>query len=84
MQRLIVSAQALGAFVKEQRKKRKLTQRQLGEQMGIDQATISNVEKGAPGVRLSTILSLLSVLESDLVLQTRDSIKEDKNPEDTW
>ena len=81
MQRKIVSAQTFGAFVRDERKKRGLTQDSLGKLVGVDKATVSYIERGKPGVRLSTIFLLLAALEIDLFVEPRVS---EQHSKDTW
>lgn len=87
MFRKISSAQVLGTVIKDERKKRHLTQGKLGKLVGVDKATVSYIENGKPGVRLSTILQIVSALNIELVTQTRNG---DNQPEikesvkDTW
>ena len=81
MQRKIISAQLFGAVVKDERKKRGLSQDSLGKLVGVDKATVSYIERGKPGVRLSTILLLLAALEIDLFAQSR---KAEQEPKDAW
>jgi len=54
MLRLITTPRALGAVIKDERKKLGLTQGQLGRQIGMNQTTISLIEKGKPSVQLKT------------------------------
>ena len=81
MQRRIFSAQSLGAIIKDERKKKHFSQETLGKMVGIDKTTISYIENGKPGVRLSTILLLVSALDIDLVAQPR---KTDNQSKDSW
>jgi HTH-type transcriptional regulator/antitoxin HipB len=67
----IASPQTLGTVIKDERKKKGLSQENLGKMVGVDQTTVSYIENGKPGVRLSTILLLLAALELDLLIQPR-------------
>jgi transcriptional regulator with XRE-family HTH domain len=73
MQRRITSAQTFGTIIKDERKKKNFSQDALGKLVGVDKATVSYIENGKPGVRLSTILLLLSALEMDLITQPKKS-----------
>jgi transcriptional regulator with XRE-family HTH domain len=81
MQRKIISAQSLGAIIKDERKKKHISQDILGKMVGLDKATVSYIENGKTGVRLSTILQLMSALNIDLVAQPK---KTDIQSKDSW
>ncbi len=81
MQRKIISAQSLGAIIKDERKKIHISQDILGKMVGLDKATVSYIENGKTGVRLSTILQLMSALNIDLVAQPK---KTDIQSKDSW
>lgn len=61
----------LGAILRRERKAQGLSQGALGERIGLRQATISKLEAGEPGPRLSTLLDALSALGLQLVLEPR-------------
>ena len=61
----------LGNALKRFRRHKKLTQRELGEKVGIRQATISSIEKGEPGTSLRTLALLLYALDLELVVKKR-------------
>ena len=52
----------LGTIIKETRKKRKLTQEQLGELLGVKKAQISKLENNTKDFRIGTILRALKAL----------------------
>ncbi|GJL64563.1 MAG: hypothetical protein NPIRA04_32170 [Nitrospirales bacterium] len=52
----------IGNLVRRARKKRGLSQAQLGEKAGLRQATISQIETGNPATTLETILAVLAAL----------------------
>lgn len=66
MYRFITSPQALGALIRDERKKQGLTQSALGKMTGLNQTTLSLIEKGKPSVQLQTILVLLAALKLHL------------------
>lgn len=72
----IVSPQALGTAINDERKKKGLSQENLGKMVGVDQTTVSYIENGKAGVRLSTILLLLAALELDLFVQPRTAAQQ--------
>lgn len=81
MQRKITSAQMLGATIKDERKKKHFSQEVLGKLVGVDKATVSYIENGKPGVRLSTLLLLLSALDIELITQPK---KTELQSKDAW
>ncbi len=60
----------LGENIRLARLRRKFTAKSLAERAGISVSTMSNVEKGEPGVSIGTYLQVLSVLQlaEDLLL----------------
>lgn len=62
------SARDLGAIIKQERKKRGLSQAALAKKAGVHQPKISSVEKGAPGVRVGLILQILRTLDLELAV----------------
>jgi len=83
MYRLITSAQSLGALVRDERKKQGLTQGDLGKMTGLNQTTLSLIEKGKPSVQLQTILVLLAALGLNLQVGPREQQTTLQN-EDRW
>lgn len=53
----------LGENIRLARLRRKLSAQSLAERAGIAVSTMSNVEKGMPGVSIGTYLQVLSVLQ---------------------
>lgn len=83
MMQKILSPEGLGAALRSERKKRKLSQTTVGKAVGVDQPTVSKVEKGNPGTELGTLFRLLAALELELVIQPRQ--KSAKDPKgDIW
>ena len=71
MTRSIRTAKQLGALVREERKRRQLTQQELADLVGIGQKTISAIENGNEGATLETVFRLLSVLQLEIALSPR-------------
>lgn len=75
MFRLVTSAQSLGSVIRDERKKQGLTQIVLGEMTGLNQTTISLIEKGKPTVQLQTLLHLLAALNLKLQIGNQEQIE---------
>ncbi|MCP3476106.1 helix-turn-helix domain-containing protein [Bradyrhizobium sp. CCGUVB1N3] len=63
--------QQIGNLVRRARKKRDLSQTQLGDRAGVRQETISLIETGNPAARLETILAVLAALDLEFRIVTR-------------
>ncbi len=68
------SAHELAETIRRAREARGLTLKQLADQAGIGKTAMFDLEHGNPGVRLNTLLSVLSVLELDLQLLQPDTL----------
>ena len=79
----IVSPESLGAALRKERKKKGLSQTDVGKSVGIDQPTISRVEKGNTGTELGTLFRLLAALDLELVIQKRQH-SADETKGDIW
>lgn len=69
----ILSPEALGHALKDARKATGKTQEEIGKLIGMDQGTVSIIEKGNPGTRLETLFRLLAALELEISLQPRST-----------
>lgn len=69
---LIRSPKELALLVVSQRKKRKLSQAQVGKLVGLKQQTISEFEIKPDGTKLSTLFHILSAVNLDIKLLTKD------------
>jgi len=79
----IVSPESLGQVLRAERQKKGLTQKLVGNSVGIEQHTISKIEKGNPGAELGTLFRVLAALDLELVVQQRlRPLDEGKG--DTW
>ncbi len=56
----------LGKMIKAARKERKLTQKQLGELVGVQKAQISKLENSANSATIDTILKVFKALNADI------------------
>lgn len=75
MSQLARSPDQLGAILQRQRHLKGLTQKQLAGQLGMRQATVSQLESGLPGARLSTLMDVLAALDLELVIGQRSKGK---------
>jgi len=65
----------LGAALLRFRRQRAWTQQQTGEQSGIKQPLVSQIESGTPGTQLGSLFKLLAGLDLELVLRKRKKTK---------
>ncbi len=71
MQQTARTTKQLGAIIRRERRKRDLTQAQLGEKIGLRQATISKLEAGEPATQLRTLLDALTALGLEIIIDKR-------------
>ncbi len=81
MQRLVVSPKDLGAVLRDLRKKKGLSQTELGRRVGLDQKRVSLMENGNPNVRIDSLFRLFSALEVGVVIRPKIvyQVPEDEN-----
>ena len=65
------SPEQLGAHIKHLRQQRGLSQSQLADMAATRQETVSIIERGHGGAKISTLLDLLQALDVDLTLAAR-------------
>ncbi len=61
----------LGNVIRRARKKRGLSQSQLGDLSDLRQETVSLIEKGYPAAKLGTLLSILAALDLEFRVAPR-------------
>ena len=71
MRQIARTARQIGAVVRRERRKRELTQAELGSRIGLRQATVSKLEKGEPATQLRTLLDVLTALDLEIVITER-------------
>lgn len=71
MSELARSPEQLGNAIRRARKKRGMSQSELGEKAGLRQETISLIENGNSAAKLETILAVLAVLNLELQIHSR-------------
>jgi len=64
-----LKAELIGYAIKQARKKRNLTQSQLGELVGVQKAQISKIENNISDARLETILKVFRALNAKVNFQ---------------
>ena len=61
----------IGALIRRKRKHLGLSQRVLGERVGLRQETISLIETGNPATRIDTLLAVLATLDLEFRITAR-------------
>lgn len=61
----------IGNLVRRTRKKRGLSQTQLGDIAGLRQETVSLIETGNPAAKLETMLAVLAALDLEFQIMPR-------------
>lgn len=67
------TAKQIGAIIRRARRNAGLTQTELGQRIGLRQATVSKLEAGQPATRLSTLLDVLTALRLEIIIDKRVS-----------
>lgn len=68
----------LGAALRRVRRRKDLSQRDLGERMHARQATVSRLENGEPGTRLGVLIDALAALDLELVVRPRGKVSKEQ------
>lgn len=71
MNQIARTPKQIGEIVRRRRQALKQTQAQMGKQVRLRQATISKLETGELGTRLSTLFDVLTALDLELVIRSR-------------
>jgi HTH-type transcriptional regulator/antitoxin HipB len=71
MSELARSPEQIGNAIRRARKKRGMSQAELGTKSGLRQETISLIENGNPAAKLETILAVLAALELEMHIAPR-------------
>jgi len=67
------SPQNLGLILRAARKRKGLSQTEAGKSVGIDQPTLSKIERGESNARLDTLFRLLAALDMELIIKPRET-----------
>lgn len=68
---LVNTVSAIGAAIRAERKRQRLTQTMLADLCGVSLSFISNLENGKPTTELAKTLNVINTLGLDLTLQRR-------------
>lgn len=71
-QRLVTEAQ-LGELVRQRRRARGLSQREVASKLGVTQTRLSELEGGKAHVTLERLIALAQLLDLEVVLRDRES-----------
>lgn len=77
------SPTSLGLILRAARKKKGLSQTEAGKSVGIDQPTMSKIERGESYARIDTLFRLLAALDMEMIVRPREKAT-DMNEGDTW
>lgn len=83
MRAKIYSPVSLGHILRAARKKKGLSQTEAGKSVGIDQPTLSKIERGESNARIDTLLRLLAALDMEMVVSPRQGVF-DGDEGDKW
>jgi HTH-type transcriptional regulator/antitoxin HipB len=81
MEYRLAVAQQLAVLLKNLRKQRKLSQRELGERLGMSQRMVAKLEANPDASSFGRIFQALNALEVDLILRERGTETSDTPPE---
>ena len=79
----VINTKSLGSIVRSARKEKGVSQSLAGESVGVDQSTLSALERGASNVRIETLFRVLSALNLELVVRTRGA-NSNSDEKDKW
>ena len=74
MVQLVRTPKQLGEALRNNRRKKGLSQTTAAELAGLRQELISKIETGSPGTRIDSICTLLGALDLEFVVRTRSQI----------
>ena len=77
MEQLVRSRKQMGAAIRRRRRILRLSQKDVGVKAFLRQATISALENGEPGIRMGTILDVITALDLEFVVRERSKAAQD-------
>ncbi len=69
----VETVQQLASHLRSLRRSGRLTQAQLGQRLGVEQARIAKIESGPGSISAEQLLAVLRALNAILVIQKRDA-----------
>jgi HTH-type transcriptional regulator/antitoxin HipB len=78
-----INSNSLGIILRSARKSKGLNQTEAGKLLGVDQTTISKVERGESKVRIDTLFRILAALDLEIIIQPK-KMWSDLNEGDNW
>lgn len=75
MQHIITSQELLGHAIRQARKRKGLTQAELGRLVGMQQAYVSGIEKGRHQSSFDTFLRLAAAVDLEFITQPKSKEK---------
>jgi len=82
MEYRIAYVKQVAPLIKSLRNQHGLTQKQLGEKLGISQRMVAFVEANPEKTRFERILQILSILDADLIIRDRNANIDKNNSAD--
>ncbi|MDB1145354.1 MAG: helix-turn-helix domain-containing protein [Alcaligenaceae bacterium] len=73
---IITTPRTLAVYLRDYRKRQKLSQSEIANKVGLRQATISDFEKNPDKVTIETVLKIVSALELEIQLNTKPNHEE--------
>lgn len=84
MEQLATSPKILGKIIRRQRKLKNLNQKEAGSLFNLTQRTVSSIEQGAPGTHIGTLFRLLSALDLELIIRSKNEIIKPFEEKEYW
>lgn len=72
---ILHSTQELAEYIRDRRKRQKLSQAEVGDRVGVKQATISSFENYPEGTKLETLFKLISALDLELQVVPKEKAR---------
>lgn len=81
---IIRSPKELALIVHQRRKILKLSQSDVSKRVGLKQQTVSDFELNPEGTKLSTLFSILSAVDLDIKVLTKDDSRSTTKWKEEW
>lgn len=79
---LVKSSKELAGYIRQQRKQHNLSQSEVGESVGLKQATISDFENKPEGTKLDTLFRILAATNLEININPRGQARD--LPKQQW